>query len=68
MKGIGMLIGKFEWKPKRRPFWVWLTLFWLLKDTTLEMFQGPVKGFWRQATLPQNVATIFSKEPTVNRN
>ena len=23
MKGVGMLVGKFELNPKRRPIWAW---------------------------------------------
>ena len=27
MKGVGMLVGKFEINPQRRPIWAWPKLF-----------------------------------------
>ena len=38
VKGVGMLVGKFESKPSRRPIWAWPKhyLTWHLKDTILK--------------------------------
>ena len=60
MKGVGMLVGNFQLKPKRKPIRAWPKCFWLLKETMLENRQIHIFYISSRATLNETFTAKYN--------